>query len=49
MKQARILFFAYGSREYINETVLLLITDKSHKSIRDSLMSRHRVLNELKT
>ena len=35
------LFFAYRSREYINETVLLLITDKSHQSIRDSLMNRN--------
>ena len=31
---------AYRSREHINDTVLLLITDKSHQSIRDSLMSR---------
>ena len=41
MKEAWIIyFFAYRSREYINETVLLLITDQSHQSIRNLLMSR---------
>ena len=34
------LVFAYRSREYINETVLLLITDQSHQSICNLLMSR---------
>ena len=34
------LVFAYRSREYINETVLLLITEQSHQSIRNLLMSR---------
>ena len=33
MKQAWILFLAYRSRECINETAFLLITDQSHQSL----------------
>ena len=40
IKQAWILFIAYRTRECINETAFLLITDQSHQSIRDSLMQR---------